>query len=588
MVLSRPFFFVVPFLWLFANSTFAAPNILFILTDDQGYGDIESHGNPAIHTPNLDRLADEGARCERFFVEPVCAPTRAALLSGRYPTRVGVHGVTRGRENMRGEEVTLAELLRDEAGYATGCFGKWHNGAQWPYHPNAQGFDEFVGFCGGHWNDYYDPVLERNGEEFQARGFIADVLTEEAIAFMRKKREESKPFFCYIPYNTPHTPASARPDDWERWADHPEIEDNFTRAMYALCENLDTNVGRLIASLDEMGIAEDTIVLYLTDNGANGVRYNAGMAGYKSSVLEGGVRVPLFVRWPGKIAPKTVITPNVAHIDLLPTLCHFVGLEIPDSKKKTLDGLDISSLFLGEESFQMPDRYHYTWRNEKKWSIRSDRYRATAKTLHDLFEDPGQSKNLADDLPDVHKKLVDAYLAWENDAVPSAQMPLPVHLGHNQQNTIRIKAHELDVRPGEGEGIAYCSPRGYANQWIDKWTDPDAFAECPVVVDGPMKYKVVVRYACEQESVGSRMELRIGDAKLPFTIDEPWVSAVYPASEQGPKAPNGYLSREWRDTEIGEISVSPGETVLQLRGVEKMGEEFPDIKAIMFEKAPAS
>ena len=161
-------------LFLMAGALSAGPNIVLVMTDDQGYGDVAIHGNKWIKTPNMDRIANEGARFERFFVQPVCAPTRAALLSGRYPTRTGVTGVTRGYENMRGEEVTIAELLK-EAGYATGCFGKWHNGAHWPYHPNAQGFDEFVGFCGGHWNDYFDPILERNGSPFQARGFIADI-----------------------------------------------------------------------------------------------------------------------------------------------------------------------------------------------------------------------------------------------------------------------------------------------------------------------------------------------------------------------------------------------------------------------------
>ena len=237
-MLLRPLLFTVLFGFVFSplESLVSAaeespPNILLILTDDQGFGDVTSHGNEWVRTPHLDQLAAEGARCDRFFVEPVCAPTRAALLSGRYPTRVGVHGVTRGRENMRSEEVTIAELLRDQAGYATGCFGKWHNGAQWPYHPNAQGFDTFVGFCGGHWNDYYDPTLERNGEPFQARGFIADVLTEEAMAFMETRISgKGGPFFCYVPFNTPHTPSSVMPEDWERWAEHPEVTDNFTRA----------------------------------------------------------------------------------------------------------------------------------------------------------------------------------------------------------------------------------------------------------------------------------------------------------------------------------------------------------------------
>ncbi len=179
------------------------PNILLILTDDQGWGDIASHGNERIDTPHLDALAASGARFERFFVSPLCAPTRAALLTGRYSLRSGVHGVTRGHETMRATEVTIAELFRD-AGYATGCFGKWHNGRHFPNHPNGQGFDEFFGFCGGHWNNYFDTNLERNGEPVETQGFITDVLTDGAVDFIRRNRERS--FLCYVPFNAPHFP----------------------------------------------------------------------------------------------------------------------------------------------------------------------------------------------------------------------------------------------------------------------------------------------------------------------------------------------------------------------------------------------
>jgi len=181
----------------------ARPNILLIMTDDQGWGDIRSHGNDVIETPVLDRLAASGARFERFFVSPVCAPTRASLLTGRYYLRTGVNGVTRGRETMRSEEVTLAEILQ-QAGYATGCFGKWHNGAHYPYHPNGQEFDEFLGFCAGHWNNYFDTTLDHNGKMGKVKGYISDVLSDAAMAFIERNRE--RPFFCYLPYNAPHSP----------------------------------------------------------------------------------------------------------------------------------------------------------------------------------------------------------------------------------------------------------------------------------------------------------------------------------------------------------------------------------------------
>ncbi len=563
------------------------PNILLILTDDQGYGDVSLHDNPWIETPHMDRIATEGARFDRFFVEPVCAPTRAAILSGRYPTRVGVHGVTRNREVMRDSEITLAELLRDQAGYATGCFGKWHNGAHWPHHPNAQGFDTFVGFCGGHWNDYYDPTLERNGEPFSARGFIADIITDEAIGFMKAGAESGTPFFCYVPLNTPHTPASVPDADWRRWKDRAEPENAFTRAMYALCENIDANLGRMLATLEDLGIDENTLVLFLTDNGPNGERLNGGMLGRKGSEMEGGIRVPCFVRWPGKIAPGTVIESNAAHIDLLPTLSSFAGIENPGQITQPLDGIDLSGLLLGDPDFQMPARHHYTWRNPNKWSIRSDRHRATETTLHDLVEDPGQKTNLAKQMPELHRELISAYRAWEAEAVPSSPTPEPVHIGHAEAPRVTIKAHEFEILPGEEKGIAYCEIRGWANQWIDRWTDLSARAECPIRVVSGGRYRVTLRYACPADAVGSRFRIAVGDQALEHTVREPWVSAVYPASEQVSERSGGYLSREsWKDVIVGEITLRPDEAprMLVLGALEKTGAEMPDVKAILLEK----
>lgn len=181
----------------------ARPNILLIMTDDQGWGDIRSHGNPLIDTPVLDHLAEQGTRFDRFFVSPVCAPTRASLLTGRWHLRTGTHGVTRGNETMRSEEVTLAEILRQQ-GYHTGIFGKWHNGAHYPEHPNGQGFEEFIGFCSGHLNNYFDATLEYNGKPIKSKGYITDVLTDAAIEFIVKNK--TQPFFCYLPYNAPHSP----------------------------------------------------------------------------------------------------------------------------------------------------------------------------------------------------------------------------------------------------------------------------------------------------------------------------------------------------------------------------------------------
>ena len=570
---------------LLTTGVFAAgPNIVMVMTDDQGYGDLSLHGNPWIKTPNMDRIANEGAQFDRFFVQPSCAPTRAALLSGRFPTRTGVTGVTRGYEFMRGEEVTIAELLRD-AGYATGCFGKWHNGGNWPYHPNAQGFDEFVGFCGGHWNDYFDPILERNGTSFQAHGFIADIITDYAIEFIEREHEaDERPFFCYVPYNTPHTPASVPVDTWRQWSDRTDVEDPFDRAMYALVENVDDNMGRLLAKLEELEILDDTVFIFLTDNGPNGSRFNGGMLGQKATVHEGGVRVPLFVRWPERIQAGMVVKPNVAHIDLLPTLSRIAGIENLEGKTLPLDGMDVTPLLYGQDDFEMPERNLFVWRKPESWSIRTSRYRATETMLHDLMEDPGQKHNLAKAQPEFHAELIETYRDWEAQATDEAPVLLSLPIGYEEWPTVTLKAHEMDIFPGSDEGINYSGKKGFAHQWIERWSDPEAYAARPIKVLAGGRYRVRLRYACPEDAVGSVFRLSAGSASLDIPIQDSWVSAPHGAAEQVIKNQGAYLSREWRDLDAGELVLPEGTHSLELRAIKMPGVEMPNIKALIFER----
>ena len=259
----------------------AAPNVVIILADDQGWGDLSIHGNRNLSTPNIDTLARDGALFDRFFVCRVCAPTRAEFLTGRYYPRTGVRGVSTGQERLNVDETTIAQTFK-KAGYRTGAFGKWHNGSQGPYHPNSRGFDEYYGFCSGHWGNYYAPDLEHNGRIVRGKGFIIDDLTNKAIEFIEKNRD--KPFFAYIPYNTPHSPMQV-PDRWWnkfKGKDLPmrptsKKRENLphTRAALAMCENIDWNVGRILDRLDELTLASDTIVVYFCDNGPTAT---AGMA----------------------------------------------------------------------------------------------------------------------------------------------------------------------------------------------------------------------------------------------------------------------------------------------------------------------
>ena len=331
------------------------PNVLLIMTDDQGYGDLRLHGNAKIDTPVLDRLAGESTRFDRFFVCPLCTPTRASLLSGRYYLRTGVASVTRGLETMRSEEVTIAEVLKG-GGYATGCFGKWHLGEHYPNHPNGQGFDEFFGMPTGHWDNYFDPRLEHNGRMVATRGYITDVLTDAGVRFIEQQRD--RPFFCYVPYNAPHTPLQVPDALFDKYK--ARGLDDRAAAIYGMVENIDGNVGRLLRKLDALKLAGNTIVIFLSDNGPEGPegsRYNAGMRGMKGRVHEGGVRVPLFVRWPGRIPRGKVVKQIAAHVDLLPTIAELCGVPLP--RTQPLDGRSLAGLLMAKGQ-DWPDRMIFT------------------------------------------------------------------------------------------------------------------------------------------------------------------------------------------------------------------------------------
>ena len=272
------------------------PNIVIILSDDQGWGDLSVNGNTNISTPHIDGLAKAGAILDRFFVCPVCSPTRAEFLTGRYHPRGGVHNVTTGGERLNLDERTIAQVFK-AAGYATAAFGKWHNGTQWPYHPLARGFDEFYGFTSGHWGLYFDTMMDHNGQWVRGKGFIIDDLTDHANAWIEQHKDQ--PFFCYVPFNTPHSPMEV-PDQYlgqfanakiKLGATRPELEDiPFTRAALAMCENIDWNVGRILQKLDDLKLSNNTIVIYFSDNGPNSNRWNGGMKGIKGSTDEGASR----------------------------------------------------------------------------------------------------------------------------------------------------------------------------------------------------------------------------------------------------------------------------------------------------------
>ena len=560
------------------------PNVILVMTDDQGWGDIRSHGNDKIDTPVMDRLAADGARFERFFVSPVCAPTRASLLTGRYHLRTGTHGVTRGYENMCSEEITIAEALK-QAGYATGCFGKWHNGAHYPYNPNGQGFDEFLGFCCGHWNNYFDTTLERNSKPAKTKGYITDVLTDAAIQFIEKNKD--RPFFCYVPYNAPHSPFQV-PDKYFDKYKARGLDDKLS-CIYAMCENLDDNLGRILKRLDELKLSDNTIVFFLTDNGPNSNRYNGEMKGRKGSVNEGGIRVPLFIRWPGHIKRGTKVTQIAAHIDIFATITELCGVAMP----KTLpqDGVSLVPLLKGKTA-GWPDRIIFTFRSPRRQtgevpgSVRTQRWRAVKAgkrwELYDMSSDPGQKNNVAKKYPKVVKKLSAAYEAMAGDVTKAGFDPLPIHIGYSHWPVVTLPGHEAFLEPPSRKGISYKGRSGWANDWVTNWTSTEAYPWWEVEVVEAGRFEVTLMYICSKENVGTKVRVEIGGKSLEGIMSKAHNPDPIPSPDRVRRGE--VYEKIWAPLTLGTVKLSKGRTKLVVKAIEIPGDMAFDLKAVQLRR----
>ncbi len=571
-----------------ALNSAAVPNVVMVLTDDQGYGDVGIHGNDLIATPNLDRLAREGRRMDRFFVSPVCAPTRASLLTGRYHLRTGVHGVTRARETMRSHEYTLAEAFRDN-GYTTGCFGKWHNGAHFPHSPNGQGFDRFVGFCAGHWNNYFDTDLEFDGEMRQTGGFMVDVITREAMSFISRAEENRQPFFCYLSINTPHTPWQV-PDEWfDRYRNRGLSEE--TACAYAMVEHLDHCIGKVRDHLTGLDLHDNTIFIFLTDNGANSDRFNAGMRGRKGSVHEGGMRVPFFIHWPGHIEGGEVLRNISCHMDVMPTLASLCELRVPAGIRSSWDGLDLTPLLMGRNAGWTDRMIFQRWGGSpdamERMAVRTEQWRAVFEggdwQLYNMQVDPGQNTNLADGpgFRHVLNRLVSAAEVWHADVTSEGFDPIPTEVGHRHPSAgeVRLQGHEAMLMPAVGKGIRYNGRAGWANDWVDGWTSPQAFPEWPIDVVNPGAFEVILQCSIPESSVGLGFTLESGTSSLNFSVDQSFAGTQIPSPDRIPR--KEVYQREWKQWHIGTIMLSEGRQNLKIRAGGSTGGEFIDIKAVV-------
>ncbi len=574
------------YFWLGLAQVYAGPpNIVLFLADDQGWGDLGLHGNANLKTPHIESLARNGATLKSFFVCPVCAPTRAELLTGRYHARCGVRDVSMGGERLHLDERTLADVLKN-AGYATGLFGKWHNGTQWPYHPLARGFDSFYGFTSGHWGTYFDAPMDLNGKPTTGKGYMTDDITHHAMAFMDQKAKASQPFFCMVAFNTPHSPMQVPESYWRRFDKFPLLQkggpledENFTRAALAMVENIDDNVGRVLAKLDTLDQTKNTIVLYLSDNGPNSNRFNGPWKGRKGSVDEGGVLSPCFVRYPAKIKPGTTITTITGAIDILPTLASLAGATL--SGTKPLDGENLSALLEGHQP-RRPFRTLYShWLG--KVGARTDTFRmdADGKLFH-MITDPGQTRDASAQYPQEATTLQKAILGWKEKVgipMPAENRPFPV--GHREMPTTMLPA-----RDGKSRGGIVRSAAAPNDSFFRHWTKlTDAlFWDISVATAG--KYEAVLHLTLKQGDLGAKVKLSMGNHSLVATLDHSHDPPLKGGeNDRVPRRGESYV-KDFLPVSLGTIALEKGRGKLELQALAIPGAGVAEVKALELRLLP--
>jgi arylsulfatase A-like enzyme len=535
------------------------PNVILIMTDDQGYGDLGVHGNPIVKTPHLDAMSARSARLTNFFVSPVCTPTRASLMTGRYNYRTRAIDTYRGRAMMDPDEVTIAEILHD-AGYATGIFGKWHLGDTYPSRAMDQGFEHALVHRGGGIGQpsdppgaegkYADPILFRNGQAEPQSGYCTDIYFREAMTWADGATKQNRPFFLYLPMNAPHGPFDDVPRDWlEKYrredisaARFPKTEGHpvpkgmnaDTQArVYAMISNIDENVGRLFEWLDERKLTDNTLVIFMTDNGRATPGYNSGLRGNKSDVYDGGIKSPFFAHWPKHFPAGIASELIAAHIDVLPTLLDVCNVKVPDGLK--LDGRSLRRLLergpiswfdrvLISQSHRgdVPVKWHNAAIRNQRWKlVRASGFGREQPPpgepkfeLFDMQTDPFELHDVAAKHLDVVEQLQRRYEQWFEDVShtrPDNYAPPPIQLGTPRENPVVLTRQD----------------------WRGANWGPNDEGFWEVLVTQAGKYDIMLRFKAVQQAASARFA--IGDVVREQAIESGRSTIMF----SGVELPNG-------------------------------------------------
>jgi len=565
------------FISLNFNKEKLKPNVILILTDDQGWGDLSLHGNTFLETPNLDQMAREGLQINNFYVSPLCAPTRASLLTGRYHLNTGVVSVSKGLEIMDTAETTLAEVFKAN-GYATGIYGKWHNGEHFPNRPNDQGFDDFFGFCAGHWSNYFDTELEHNSQKEKTVGFITDVLTEKALKFIDKNK--NKPFFCYIPFNAPHSPFQV-PDRYFNKYKAKGLDDELS-SIYGMLENVDDNVARIFAFLKEENLEENTIVIFMTDNGPNSVRFNGQLKGIKGSVNEGGVKVPFFIKWKNQIQKNSVLVNRIAaHIDVFPTLIDLCDLKKIPTKK--IHGVSLAKEILEPKTDIKTDRNIFTHVNFMSLPVepisggfRNEQYRFVYEKdinkLYNLSKDPYQLNDIGLSNPQLLKDYTTIYTNWLSQSLINFNSERKIVLS---KQGVFLPAYEANL----SEGIKFKEGHGWAHDWIASWNSPNDVFYWEIDCAESGKYKLEMDYLCYETDIGSIIACSVGNEYKEVKIEKSKMSKIVKSPDRI-KRKEAYEIETWGSISFGDFNIPKGQNKVLIKGIILAKDNFAEVKGL--------